>query len=160
MSCYRVCLLPLLLSLSAPLARAQGLPTAGERNAANAVSWASVGANIALDTWDAAHDPRPGRALALEGVRLGTVWAVASIIKAAVHEARPCAPNDCGIDDPNKSMPSLHTAFSFSTVNGRKRLAVHLTLAAATAGGRVGARKHWWKDVGVGVAGVGASFIR
>lgn len=151
--------LALLLLLAAP-ASAQGLPTQGERNIANAASWISLGANVGLDTWDVVHGERPVRGLALEGVRIGAVWAVGTIAKKLIHEARPCAPADCGIDDPDRSMPSLHTAFSFSTVSGRKRLAVHLTLAGITGAGRVGARKHWWKDVGVGAAAVAASLIR
>lgn len=132
------------------------LPTANERLAADVASWSMVVTTIALDTkasWDA---PNRGRAFALEGARLGVTFGVTYGLKKLIHRQRPCAPS-CGIDNPDFSFPSAHTAFAFSTFprgDTGPRLAFIWPLALGAGAGRVMAGKHNLTDVLVG-AGVG-----
>lgn len=132
---------------------APSLPTAGERRAADAVSWGLVVTAVALDARASWQSPDRGRAFVLQGARLGVTFGVAYLVKALVHRRRPCAPA-CGIDDPAYSFFSAHTAVAFSTVGG-PRLSVSIPLAVGTGGLRIAAGKHWLTDVLVG-AGVGA----
>lgn len=136
------------------------LPTAGERKAADIASWATVITVVVLDakaSWDCQDRTR---CFELQGIRTGVVYGSVFAAKLAVHRARPCAPSDCGIDNPDFSFFSAHTAIAFSTIGG-PRLSVSLPLAISTGGLRVAAGKHWVSDTLVG-AGVGyaASFIR
>lgn len=128
------------------------LPTAGERRAADIASWATAIAAVALDTKASFEAPDRTRALEREGARLGIVYGAAFAVKYLVHRGRPCAP-DCGIDNPDFSFFSAHTAVAFSTIGG-PRLAFTLPLAVTTGGLRIAAGKHWLTDVLAG-AGVG-----
>ena len=131
------------------------LPTPGERHAADIASWGTVLADIALDVKASWNCERRARCFELQGVRLGVTYGVDYLVKTAVHRMRPCAPNDCGIDKPNASFYSAHTAAAFQTLGG-PRLAFALPFAIATGGLRVAAGKHWITDV---LAGAGAGYL-
>ncbi len=135
------------------------LPTTNERRVADIASWGTVLTDVALDakaSWDA---PNRGRAFAMQGVRTAVTVGVAYGVKKLVGRERPCAP-ECGLDDPNASFYSMHTALAFSTLGG-PRLAVSLPLAITSGGLRVAAGKHWASDVLVGaLAGTLTSRIR
>jgi membrane-associated phospholipid phosphatase len=135
------------------------LPTAGERQAADIASWVTVSAAVALDahatwkthcqnSWDECE-----WALVKSGMRVGITYGAVLLVKAIVHRERPCAPS-CGIDHPDASFYSAHTALAFSTIGG-PRLAVSLPLAISTGGLRLMANKHYLTDVLTGAA-VGA----
>ena len=128
-------------------------PTPSERKAADIASWATAIAAAALDTRASWNDPQRLRAFERQGIRVGVVYGSAFLVKSLVHRSRPCAPA-CGIDNPDYSFFSAHTALAFSTLGG-PRLAVDLPLTISTGGLRVAAGKHWLSDVLVG-AGVGA----
>lgn len=133
------------------------LPTANERLAADGASWGMVVTAIALDTkasWDSSNR---GRAFLMQGTRESVTFLAAYGLKKLVHRQRPCAPA-CGIDNPEFSFPSAHTAFAFSALprgDTGPRLAFLWPLAFGTGAGRVMAGKHNLTDVLVG-AGVGA----
>lgn len=132
-------------------------PTATERQAADVASWGTAIASLALDTkasWDC---PQRLSCFEREGLRVGLVYGIATVVKLAVHRSRPCAPS-CGIDNPTASFFSAHTAIAFSTLGGA-RLSVSLPLSSATGALRIGADKHWLTDVLVG-AGVGSLLSR
>jgi membrane-associated phospholipid phosphatase len=97
--------------------------------------------------------------LVCQCVRLGLTYGASQLVKMLVHRQRPCAPsNTCGIDTPDASFYSMHTAFAFETLGG-PRLAVALPLSIGTGGLRIAANKHWLSDVLVGAA-VGAATSR
>jgi membrane-associated phospholipid phosphatase len=134
------------------------LPTAGERTAASVASWATAITAVVLDV-NATIGKCDGqdecyRAVTFMALRLGVTYGAAFAAKKLVHRERPCAPLDCGIDNPDFSFYSAHTALAFSTLGG-PRLAVSLPLAISTGGLRVAGGKHYLTDVLVG-AGVGA----
>jgi membrane-associated phospholipid phosphatase len=85
----------------------------------------------------------------LYGLRLGVTYGAAFAAKKLVHRERPCAPLDCGIDNPDFSFYVGHTALAFSTLGG-PRLSVALPLAISTGGLRVAGGKHYLTDVLVG----------
>jgi len=128
------------------------LPTASERRIADIASWGTVLTVVALDTQTSWKAPDPGHAFLLEGLRLGTTYGVVFLAKSLIHRDRPCAP-DCGIDNPESSFFSGHTAGAFQTIGG-PRLAFSLPFAVSTGTLRVAAGKHWVTDTLVG-AGVG-----
>lgn len=134
-------------------------PTQGERKAADIASYVTLGAAFALDfkaSWDA---PDRSHALQMQAARTFGTWAFSSVVKGLVLRHRPCAP-DCGVDSPDSSFYSMHTAFAFSTLGG-PRLAVALPLSVGTGGLRVAAGKHWLSDTIIGAAaGWAASRIR
>jgi hypothetical protein len=135
------------------------LPTATERQVADLASWGTVVAAVALDTkasWDSTDR---GRAFKLQAVRLGITIGAAQLVKVLTHRDRPCTPS-CGIDSPNSSFYSLHTALAFQTLGG-PRLTFALPLSISTGGLRIAAGKHWLTDVLVGAAaGAATSRIR
>jgi membrane-associated phospholipid phosphatase len=152
-------LLAIVLICSGALADAQplpidkltpALPTAAERRVADAASWVTVLAGVALDTKASVDAPDRRRAFALQGARVGVTYGAVFLAKTLVHRHRPCAP-DCGIDNPDFSFYSAHTALAFSTIGG-PRLAIALPLAVSTGGLRVAAGKHWLTDVATGAA--------
>jgi len=156
---YPTLLVLLLVSPAQAEPRLQ-FPTASGRSAANVISWGTSLAPVALDAWDSWHEDRRARAMALWGVRLGVVQGGAFLLKKVIHEERPCAPNDCGVDNPDFSMPSAHTATAFQA-RGGPRLSFVIPLGVSTAGLRVAAGKHWVKDTVVGAGiGLAASYIR
>lgn len=129
------------------------LPNATARTVADVASWGTVAAAELLDTkasWDA---PNRLHAFEMQGARVGVTYAAVFAAKLLTHRARPCAP-DCGIDNPDYSFFSGHTALAFSTLGG-PRLAFSLPLAVSTGGLRVAAGKHYLTDVLAGAA-VGA----
>lgn len=131
------------------------LPTAGERSAADVASWATVIAGVVMDakaSWDA---PDRLHALELQGARVGATYGAVFAAKLLVHRLRPCARSGCGIDNPQFSFFSGHTALAFSTLGG-PRLSVALPLAVGTGGLRVAAGKHYLTDVLTGAA-IGAA---
>jgi membrane-associated phospholipid phosphatase len=130
------------------------LPSQGARTVADVASWATVLVTVVADakaSWDA---PDRLRAFELQGIRVGVTYGAVFAAKYLVHRERPCAPSSCGIDNPDMSFFSGHTALAFSTLGG-PRLSVALPLSISTGGLRVMANKHYLTDVLVG-AGVGA----
>lgn len=170
----RAALLCLALTFASSSALAQPLPIdhltpafpeGNARKAAVIVSWATVITSLALETWDAARDTNPKRALLLEGVRLGAVQGATWGLKKAIGRTRPCAPGGCGVDEDNASFPSGHVAFSCSAISlksGQKELGLKWSLGIGTAGGRIGGAKHWLTDTlaGCGLGLLGGTFIR
>ncbi len=133
------------------------LPKGRGRTLVDVLSYGTALVPLVLDTRVAWRSDRRGRAVALEGVRLGAVLGVTQILKRAIHRRRPCAPA-CGVDDPLASFPSAHTAFAFSARGGPRFV---LLFGLSTAAGRVEADKHYLTDVAAGAAvGLAASFIR
>ncbi len=125
------------------------LPTASERHAADLASWGTVIAAVALDakaSWDA---PDRKRAFLLQGARIGIAQAASFGLKKLVQRDRPCAPNECGRDNPDFSFPSGH-AMNAGTAYGGPRLAFTLPLIIGTGGLRVMANKHYLTDVATG----------
>ena len=129
------------------------LPSAAGRRVADVASWATAIADVALDAKASWDSPNRGRMFALQGVRVGVTYGAVFAVKSLVHRQRPCAP-ECGIDNPDFSFYSAHTALAFSTLGG-PRLVFALPLAVGTGGLRVAAGKHWLTDVLTGAA-VGA----
>jgi membrane-associated phospholipid phosphatase len=135
----------------------------GARKAADIASWAAVGANVYLDLNSTIGKCRGQddcyRALVFAGVRYGAAFGATTILKRLVGRVRPCAP-DCGIDNPDYSFPSGHTAFAFAAV-GAGGLRLSVPLAVGTGGLRVLAGKHWLTDALAGAAiGLAAGRIR
>lgn len=132
------------------------LPNATARTMADVASWATVIAAVALDakaTIGGCHSQDVCyRAVLFTGLRVGATYGAVFAAKQLVHRTRPCAPA-CGIDNPDFSFYSAHTALAFSAIGG-PRLAISLPLAVSTGGLRVAAGKHYLTDVLVG-AGVG-----
>ncbi len=142
------------------------LHSAGARKAADAISWGTDITVMAFDVVATARASCRGdraacqRALILTGVRYGTVYGATYGLKKAFARTRPCAPADCGSDNPDFSFPSGHAASAFATVGGPS-IYVALPLAITTGGLRIAAGKHWFTDTLAG-AGIGllASRIR
>ncbi len=135
------------------------LPTTNERKVADIASWGTVLADVALDAKASWDSPQRGRAFAMQGARTAITIGVAYGVKKLVGRERPCAP-ECGLDDPNASFYSMHTALAFSTLGG-PRLAVSLPFAITSGGLRIAAGKHYFTDVLVGaLAGTLTSRIR
>lgn len=128
------------------------LPTKAERQAADALSWATVLATVALDSKASFDCVDRKRCFAMQGARIGVTYGVVFAVKKLISRSRPCAP-DCGTDNPDFSFYSAHTALAFTSVGG-PRLAFTLPLAISTGGLRVAAGKHWLTDTLVG-AGAG-----
>ena len=133
------------------------LPTATERQVADVASWVTVIADVALDTRASWNAPNRVRSFELQGVRVAATYGAVFAAKLLVFRERPCGwfslSEGCGIDNPNTSFFSGHTALAFSTIGG-PRLAIGLPLAISTGGLRIAAGKHWLTDTLVG-AGVG-----
>ena len=159
-------LVAVLIAACSGLVQAQGtsldrltpaLATPAERRAADIASWVTAGVVVGLDfreSWKGGKEER------LTFVaRVGAVYGMTFLLKEVTHRNRPCAP-ECGVDRPDSSFPSGHTAIVFSTVGG-PRLAVTVPLAISTGGLRIAAGKHWLTDTLAG-AGIGllASRIR
>lgn len=129
------------------------------QRAAEIASWITVGVNVAMDAVDAARSTNRPRAYATMVARDAIVTMAIWGIKKSVHRARPCAP-ECGIDEPDTSFLSGHTAWAFQTIGSNHR-ALSLSLAVGTGAGRVVGKKHWLTDVLAGAAlGWGVSWVR
>jgi membrane-associated phospholipid phosphatase len=135
---------------------------------ADIASWATWGTVVALDVRDAikVNTPRAYGTLAARNTIVPVaVWA----IKKAVHRTRPCAKGlsgaqgydtACGIDNPDTSFLSGHTAWAFSAIGSNHR-ALSVSLAVSTGAGRVIGKKHWLTDVLAAIPlGWGTSWIR
>lgn len=128
------------------------LPTQTERTVADVASWATAMSAIALDAKTSWDSPDRLRAFEMQGLRTGATYGLVFLAKTLVGRERPCAASDsCGIDNPDYSFFSGHTAIAFSTLGGPK-WQVALPLAVSTGGLRVAAGKHWLTDVLVGAA--------
>ncbi len=126
------------------------LPTARGRQAADIASWGTALTAVGLDTnasWDCADRLH---CFQMQGIRIGVTYGAVWIVKRVVGRDRPCAP-ECGIDNPQSSFYSAHTALAFQTIGG-PQLSVSLPLAISTGGLRVMAGKHWITDTLVGAA--------
>lgn len=165
-------LVVLLVLLLPRVVSAQALPidkltppasTQTGRTIADVASYGGVIAALAADTVAAWNAPDRPHAFKMEGLRLGVVVGVSEVVKRAVHRQRPCAPS-CGIDNPNASFWSEHTAIAFSTTpHGAGGLALTFSLMgnSLTGADRVVAGKHFLTDVLAGGAfGFATSFIR
>ena len=158
-------LLAFLLIASPALAQ---LPTEGERKIADYASYGTVAVSLALDVKYAWDSPRRGHDFAFMALRDGVTYGGAELIKKLTHRERPCVhlPELCGVDPPDADVPSLHTAWPFSTLNlmaprDTRRIAVSLTLGSVTGLLRNGAGKHDAVGVLTGAAlGFATSFIR
>lgn len=143
----------LVLLFAAPLAAAEPTPAFPNHTAqqiADVASYGTLGAGLALETWDAFHCPNVGHCVWQELFGLSVAWAGSGILKTVVQRERPCAPQ-CGIDSPNSSFPSGHAWFAGQTVWGDHK-GWKAGLALATSGLRVGANKHHVTDVAAGFA--------
>ncbi len=158
-----ICVLLLGLSASAgaqplPVDRwTAPLPTSDGQRIADVASWVTVATIVALDAQASWREEHRGRAFALQGARLGITSVAALVVKRLVRRTRPCAPA-CGMDTPDASFFSGHTAIAFTAIGG-PRLSISLPLAVGSGGLRIAANKHWLTDVLVG-AGVGAAISR
>lgn len=151
----RACVIVLVLLAASPAAAEinAAAPTAAEQQAANVASWIGVGVAVALDVKASWACPDRLRCFAWQGVRTGVTYGAVFAVKRLVHRARPCAPADCGVDDPDTSFWSAHTAEAFASTGGcghGPRLVVVLPFAIVTGVGRVRARKHYISDAAVG----------
>lgn len=133
---------------------------AQSEHAANVVSNVAVAASFGVQAYDAWRVEDRKRALIMTGARIGTVAGATWLLKTLIHRDRPCAPDNCGLEKPDASMPSGHTAFAFSASGSH--FMVTWTLGGLTAGGRVVARKHHITDtlVGAAIGGAAARWIR
>lgn len=153
-----------LLGVSSPAAAQTNgfaLPTQAERRMADAVSWGTVLAGVAMDTRTSLRAPDRAHALEREAIRIGVTQGATLLVKVLVHRERPCAPtHTCGKSNEHASFFSGHTALAFSTVGGF-RASVSVPMASVTGGLRLAANVHWLTDVlaGAGV-GLAASRIR
>jgi membrane-associated phospholipid phosphatase len=135
------------------------LPTAAERRAADAASWAAVSLVVFLDARESWRAPDRAHALRMQAARIGVTVGVAELVKRLVHRHRPCAPS-CGRDAADQSFYSLHTALAFQSLGG-SAASVSVSFAVGTGGLRVAAAKHWLTDVLAGAgAGLAASRLR
>ena len=133
------------------------------RDIADFASYAGLATQIGIDTYASWKADDRAHAFKMEGIRLSVTVASSEIIKRLVRRSRPCAPS-CGVDNPNASFWSEHTALAFSTTPhgvGGVALTFSLLDSSLTGGERILANKHFLTDVLAG-AGVGyaTSFIR
>lgn len=129
------------------------LPTHTGQKIADVASYGTLGAGLALETWDAFHCADKTSCVLGEVFKIGVTVAATFGVKQSVKRMRPCAPA-CGIDSPDSSFPSGHAALAGQTVEG-KRYGLKAILAGTTAGLRLAANKHHISDV---VAGFGIGF--
>ena len=124
-------------------------PSERAQTIANAVSWGTVGAAMALDFADAwrSHPNDRAHAVQLFAVRAFVNVVAATTVKGLTDRLRPD-----GSD--RQSHYSQHAAHAFSTMGGA-RLSFVLPLAVTSGGLRIGAKKHYLTDVLAGAA-VGA----
>lgn len=145
------------LSLGVPISAQSRFtfPTEKERQVTNWVTWGTVIANLTLDAL-ACHGDK--RCLLLMGARVGGSIVTAETIKHFVPSDRPCAPADCGFDNPRANMPSEHAWLAASSIDFTgcapgPRLAFQLPLTLLTDAGRYGSRRHTLGAIAAGSAG-------
>lgn len=144
--------------------RAQSLPidhwtpalsSASGQQTARTVSWVGVGAGIGLKTWDALKAPDRKKALIAEAGGFSLTAASTVILKKLVHRERPCAPGDCGTEEPRASFPSGHVGtacFSIPRASGRGLAFIGAAIAVIVAEGRILGNRHWLTDTLAGCA--------
>jgi membrane-associated phospholipid phosphatase len=140
----RVCWFFCLCLLCPSLSQAQSLPAL-----ADGASYGTVATPVIFTTIDAWRSQNQKQAFEREVMSIGIAEGLAFLAKHVIHEQRPCAPA-CGIDQPNTSFFSAHTALAFSMIADRPALSI--SLATSTGVLRVVAKKHHWYDVAVGAA--------
>ncbi len=124
---------------------APALPTETGRKIADVASYVTIAALEGLELKTCLSSADRARCGELAGVRNGLAYGSAYLTKKIVRRDRPCAPA-CGVDSPDSSFFSAHTALAFTALGG-SRLQVTLPLAIGTGALRIGANKHWLTDV-------------
>ncbi len=119
------------------------------------MSWGTLGAEAGLATYEVFKADDKKKA----GLKVGGAFLLTSLSTLAVKkwspEDRPCAPNDCGSDNPHASRWSGHTANACALIplrSGPYALIVGAALAALTAEGRILGNRHWPLDTVLGCA--------
>lgn len=120
------------------------LPVGPAQTVARTASWGTAITAVAFDTKASWESPDRKRAFLVQGGRLTLTYVLVFTAKKLVGRQRPCAPNDCGMDNPGFSFYSAHSAVPM--VSGQP------VLAALTAAGRVLGGNHYLTDVLVGLA--------
>ena len=128
------------------------------QKAARIASWVTLGIAYTLDTKASWQSSDRKRAFMYQGLRFGLSNAAVGGLKKYFPRDRPCAPNNCGSDDPHASFCSGHTANAFQTVGGPPAKYAY-PLAAATAAGRWLGNLHWPSDLAA-CAGIGLGLSR
>src|SRR5258706_7321255 len=113
---------------------------------ANIISNITVGASIALDTWDSFKSVDRKRAFIKQGERTLIIVGATEIVKRLTHRTRPD-------DSDNLSFFSEHTELSAQN----KRWQISIPLMTSTGYLSIAANKHYLTDVIVG--GVVGSLI-
>lgn len=141
-----------LLSTAASAEVRWALPNETAQKVAAGASWVTLGADVALQTYDSFQCPDRTACILGQVLKIGVAFGSVYAIKQAGHRKRPCAP-DCGAENPDDSFPSGHATLAFQAVGGN-HMKTKLALAIATAIERVLADKHYPTDVLAG-AGLG-----
>jgi hypothetical protein len=126
-------------------------PTHAAQQIADVASYATLGVELALEIIDAIKADDGGHSIERAMVGHLIAYTGQGILSTVVGEARPCAPNNCGIDNPYRAWPSGHAWHAGAGVWGEHKLWKAI-LAGSTAELRVVARKHSQLDV---VSGLG-----
>jgi hypothetical protein len=145
------------LFFAVPPANCQSLDNPTARKVADVASWATMGANVALQTAEALHCPDKTACLLRESVQIASVVGSVFAIKQMTDSPRPCATftvDPCTGDNANQNVPSGHTALAVQAATEGDHIPLKLTLAGATAALRLLSGNHDWKGVTSG-AGVG-----
>lgn len=127
---------------------------------ARGMSWVTLADGMALKTWEAWKAPDRKKALLLEGGGLAATGLTSLLVKSLVGRERPCAPANCGADDPHKSFWSGHVANACYLIpigSGKGQVLVGSLLALGTAIGRILGNRHFITDTIAGCA-AGTSF--
>jgi len=145
-----VAVLAFVALLAGSPAAAQDAPGAWppeHRRLADGISTAAVWTQIGLATWHAARSSDPRPALLKHAGRVGLTVALAELTKHFVPCDRPDRSD-------RKSCFSEHTALAVSSAGWN--VSISFSLAGAAGGLRLGANKHYPRDVAIG-AGVGGA---
>lgn len=119
------------------------------------ISWGALGAGVAFDAIEVLQEPNRKKAITREvliftGTNLAT-WAA----KSSREKARPCAPADCGSDDPYRSWWSGHAGNACAAIPMKGGPAVAIVggvLAFMVIEGRILGNRHWPIDTAMGCA--------
>lgn len=123
---------------------------------ARGMSWGTLGAGVALKTWEAWKQDDKKKSFTKEGLTFGVVGATTLLIKHFYPEARPCAPSNCGSENPQASEWSGHAANACAAITIKSGKVMWITgaaLAFLTAEGRIWGNRHWVHNVLFGCAG-------
>lgn len=128
------------------------------RHAAEVLSNVTLYTTVAIDTWHSWQADDRKAAFVKQGLRIGVTEGIVYVTKRLAHRTRPCAPS-CGVDAPDRSFPSGHTALAFASI-GRRHVSLTIPLAAGTGALRIASGKHFLSDVAAGIGiGVASSWI-